>query len=72
MARRLGYDFVGDWNHDYNVYIYQDPEGAETEACERFRSEKEFVAWVETKDIKIEKRWENIEEAIDNLNSLHT
>jgi len=71
FGKGFGYDLVGEWNHDYNVYIYQVPKDAETEACERFMSKKEFVGWAETKDVKIEKRWENLEEAIDKLNSLH-
>ncbi|MEA3514552.1 MAG: hypothetical protein U9R34_03690 [Nanoarchaeota archaeon] len=71
FGKGLGYDLVGDWKYGDNVYIYQVPKDAETEACERFRFKKEFVEWAETKDVKIEKRWESLEEAIDKLDSLH-
>ncbi len=65
-----GYKLDDQWEHGDNTYIYLTPVDEEENACELLRSKKDFVEWSERRDLKLENRWKDIEEAIKNLSSL--
>ena len=74
LGKKLNYELIGPWikgySEEYYVFIYRVPKGQEEEACKKFKLENDLVGWANKRDLKLEKRWKSLDEAIDNLSSL--
>ncbi|MBU1198284.1 MAG: hypothetical protein KKF46_05190 [Nanoarchaeota archaeon] len=61
LAKSLGYELKDE---DYEVggsYIIQTLPGKEEKACADFKKEKRFVDWAERRDLKLEKRFHDLD-----------
>lgn len=70
FGMRLGYELKGFWDHGDNTFIYSTSEGEEEKACLMFKKHADFVDWAEKRDLKMETRWDSLEEIISMMRSL--
>jgi hypothetical protein len=66
----LGYKLIDEWDHDSNAYVYSVPENKEDTACKSFALYTEFVAYAMLRDMKLESRWQSLEQAIEMMTEL--
>ena len=71
LGKTLGYEF-DEWNGRYNAFLYNTPEGKEDEACKEFEEMKDFVESAYRFDIKLERRFDKIDELKNIINDLDT
>jgi len=68
FGETLGYKFLGN---DYtNQEIFKTPEEGEEKVGKHFMKYPEFVETFYLRDLKLERRWESLEEPEQMLNSL--
>ena len=71
FGKSLGYDLAGAYKNDDSVFIYKTHAGKEEEACEEFESQDKFTDWASRRDLKLERRWESLEQGIEMLTDLN-
>ena len=69
FGETLGYTLLD--NEERAGHVFKTEPGKEEEALNKFKSFSDFVEWTDYRDIKMESRWESLEEAIDLLQQLH-
>lgn len=72
LGQTLDYDLKGrDGRWEYgDAVVYEVPAGEEDEACEKFEDREDFVDWAARRDVRLEKRWEGVEEAEEMLDEI--
>jgi hypothetical protein len=71
FGKTLGYRLLDETYEHGEAYIFQTEVGKENEAKERFAAYSEFVDWADLRDIKMEARWNSLEQAIAKIQDLH-
>lgn len=75
FSKKFGYEIIeGNMLREPDWVIYRVGEGNVEESLKKFLEYKEFIEWVEKRDLKFEKRWgfvENLEEKIADIGSEH-
>lgn len=71
FGRTIGYRLSDEDYKHIDAYIFKTELGKEKEAIERFKAYPEFVDWADLRDIKIESRWDSLEQAIDKVQELY-
>lgn len=66
----VGFDVKEEWEGGDGVFVYKCPEGKEDEAIEKFRKFVTFVDGADRRDLKTERRWNEIEEAENMIENL--
>ncbi|MBT3397372.1 hypothetical protein HOA55_00900 [archaeon] len=70
FGKTLGYELSDEEYNHGDAYIFQTDVGGEEEAIAKFVPCSEFVDWAGFRDIKIEARWESLEQAMAGIQSL--
>lgn len=58
-----------DYEHG-DAFIYQTEPGEERQAIKEFKRYRKFVAWADLRDLRLEARWNELEEIIAALENL--
>jgi len=67
----IGYELLGTYEHSESDYIFQTPVGQEDKACKEFASHEKFIDCASRRDLKLDKRWNELEEAERKIQDLH-
>ena len=71
LGEFLGYKALEEsYSYGDNVFIYETGKGKEKQALKKFLEQKPFVDWTNRRDIKLEKRWEDLEIIIGRVEEL--
>ena len=70
LGTDLGYQLLGHWRFQPDVFIYQTSCGKEQQACADFRSQVDIVEWAERRDFTWEVRRLSLTRTIQELERL--
>jgi hypothetical protein len=72
FGEKLGYTLGenSEYNKDMDFFTYDVPENKEKKACNDFKKYSKFVEWTSLRDLRLEERWSNLEEAIRMTESI--
>lgn len=72
FGKAIGYELSDEeYERGTDCFIYKTKVGKEKEACERFEELSDFVELACRRDVKLESRWKDLENAIEMLRDIH-
>ena len=71
FGKTLGYELSDERYEHGEAYIFETEVGGEKKAKEKFSEYSDFIDCVSLRDIKIEARWEGLEQAMTEVQGLH-
>jgi len=71
FGKQIGFEFADeDYEHGLYAVAYKTKPGKERQAIKKFKSYPDFVKWAYLRDIKLEARWNHLEEIAEEVKAI--